>query len=518
MEAKKEEKRLAFEEYLSKKEAEPKKEETLEEFALKYDLQHNNLFLRIYETTINQLYNNRLIQAMQFGQKLVIDCGYDVNMTKRENMNCAKQFMLLFAENRLHDVSEDPISSTSSDNFDQKPPIMNNKVVGGEIMKVPSSDNVNELLEMPVPNEKITEDVEDLVHDLESLLGKTSQSFDAQIRPKTADDSKSSSDEVTEKIKDDEGIKNNENIESNSSLDISSKETIENKDVNSEEGCNQLEIENKTTEISSQSPTFAKDEIGVEENLPICDNMNTTVDPTIDSKHSNEREPLVSEELSIDTENNSAVDNPLITIEVNKDIISDAKSNEINELTNDDSTSSWEIVDLNEAMALESSVSSTPSDNIEQPVNTIANSQNVLDDITSSGINQEPLSLAKAKREGIRMAKLPLDRYLQWGAGSGKSLTLNQVVAILLDQKVTGDWQHSLRHVPKRKLMEESTLRAIEQTYNRRKQTQFKPQWKPKSSQNVNFDNLGFNNRSKKSFSANNKAKRTINVNALLEE
>ncbi|XP_028133639.2 titin isoform X1 [Diabrotica virgifera virgifera] len=262
---------------------------------------------------------------------------------------------------------------------------MNNKVVGGEIMKVPSSDNVNELLEMPVPNEKITEDVEDLVHDLESLLGKTSQSFDAQIRPKTADDSKSSSDEVTEKIKDDEGIKNNENIESNSSLDISSKETIENKDVNSEEGCNQLEIENKTTEISSQSPTFAKDEIGVEENLPICDNMNTTVDPTIDSKHSNEREPLVSEELSIDTENNSAVDNPLITIEVNKDIISDAKSNEINELTNDDSTSSWEIVDLNEAMALESSVSSTPSDNIEQPVNTIANSQNVLDDITSSG-------------------------------------------------------------------------------------------------------------------------------------
>lgn len=35
-----------------------------------------------------------------------------------------------------------------------------------------------------------------------------------------------------------------------------------------------------------------------------------------------------------------------------------------------------------------------------------------------------PLTMAKAKREGIRMAKLPLDKYLRWGS-SGKSLTLN---------------------------------------------------------------------------------------------
>ena len=41
--------------------------------------------------------------------------------------------------------------------------------------------------------------------------------------------------------------------------------------------------------------------------------------------------------------------------------------------------------------------------------------------------NQEPLSLAKAKEHGIKYAKLPLEKYIKWGSGSGKSLTLNQV-------------------------------------------------------------------------------------------
>lgn len=51
------------------------------------------------------------------------------------------------------------------------------------------------------------------------------------------------------------------------------------------------------------------------------------------------------------------------------------------------------------------------------------------------------------------MAKLPLDRYLQWGDGSGKSLTLNQMISILLDIKNTGDWEYALRHVPRRKVL-----------------------------------------------------------------
>lgn len=75
----------------------------VEEFAQKYGLKYNSVLLRIYDTTINQLYNNKLIQAIMFGEKLVIDCGYESDMTKREISNCAKQIMLLFADNRFHD-------------------------------------------------------------------------------------------------------------------------------------------------------------------------------------------------------------------------------------------------------------------------------------------------------------------------------------------------------------------------------------------------------------------------------
>jgi len=75
-------------------------------------------------------------------------------------------------------------------------------------------------------------------------------------------------------------------------------------------------------------------------------------------------------------------------------------------------------------------------------------------------VNNEPLSLAKAKKEGLRMAKLPLDHYLDWGSGSGKSLTINQVTSILLDVKRTRDWKYALRHVPRRKLADYSLASA----------------------------------------------------------
>jgi len=65
--------------------------------------------------------------------------------------------------------------------------------------------------------------------------------------------------------------------------------------------------------------------------------------------------------------------------------------------------------------------------------------------------NQAPLSMAKAKSEGIRMAQLPLDRYLEWGLGT-KSLTINQVLKILLDVRVTKDWTQAFQHVPQRKV------------------------------------------------------------------
>lgn len=52
---------------------------------------------------INIILNSRLIRAMQFSPKIVLDCSYDEHMTKRESINAAKQLMLCFAENRAHD-------------------------------------------------------------------------------------------------------------------------------------------------------------------------------------------------------------------------------------------------------------------------------------------------------------------------------------------------------------------------------------------------------------------------------
>lgn len=93
------------------------------------------------------------------------------------------------------------------------------------------------------------------------------------------------------------------------------------------------------------------------------------------------------------------------------------------------------------------------------------------------------------------MAKLPLDKYLQWGSGSGKSLTLNQVASILLDIKQTGDWKYALRHVPRRKLMDVSLGSSIEKHQNLSydKDTYTKSRiWKPRSvtlKENSNYKN-----------------------------
>lgn len=62
--------------------------------------------------------------------------------------------------------------------------------------------------------------------------------------------------------------------------------------------------------------------------------------------------------------------------------------------------------------------------------------------------------MAKAKKEGLKMAKFPLERYLHWGSHSGKNLTLNQVVDILLDLRLHGSWETALNNVPRRKLHE----------------------------------------------------------------
>ncbi|XP_060529738.1 mitochondrial ribonuclease P protein 1 homolog [Cylas formicarius] len=248
--AKKLEKKMLYEQERAKMEGEERKNLPIEEHALRYGLCYNNLFLRFYDTTINNLYNYRLIQAMQFGQKLVIDCGYEQNMTKLENHNCAKQAMLSFAQNR---IGKDP--------FDIHFCNMNREGEFGKMMK------------------------------------KYFPTIDEPSFPL--------------------------NIHEKSYLDLYPKEDL-------------IYL------------------------TPHCQQEMVEYDP-----------------------------HAIYII--------------------------GGIVDKS---------------------------------------NHAPLSLAKAKKEGIKMYKFPLDRYLHWGAGSGKSLTLNHCVSIMMDIKNTGNWEYALRHVPKRKLVD----------------------------------------------------------------
>ena len=74
----------------------------------------------------------------------------------------------------------------------------------------------------------------------------------------------------------------------------------------------------------------------------------------------------------------------------------------------------------------------------------------------------QPISFAKAKKEGLKMAKLPLDEHVPWGASS-KRLTLNQMLDILVAVKETGDWRSALlNYVPKRKIKTQEQIEAEE--------------------------------------------------------
>lgn len=83
--------------------------------------------------------------------------------------------------------------------------------------------------------------------------------------------------------------------------------------------------------------------------------------------------------------------------------------------------------------------------------------------------SQEAISLGKAKKLGLRMARLPLDRYFQFK--SGKSLTLDQMLLILLELKGSNDFERALEHVPKRKIVPvDEQQQEQEQRFRERKQ------------------------------------------------
>lgn len=81
----------------------------------------------------------------------------------------------------------------------------------------------------------------------------------------------------------------------------------------------------------------------------------------------------------------------------------------------------------------------------------------IIGGIVDKGENK-PLTMAKAKEEGLRVAKFPLDNYMDWKAGSGKNLNVNHCIEILIDVKDTNDWEHALnRIVPTRKVIKPFT-------------------------------------------------------------
>lgn len=94
------------------------------------------------------------------------------------------------------------------------------------------------------------------------------------------------------------------------------------------------------------------------------------------------------------------------------------------------------------------------------------------------------------------MQKFPLDKYLQWSSGSGKTLTLNQCLQILLDIKKTDDWKYALRHVPKRKIVDfNSSYETLDGSnsnlrYDRRLK-KFRTIWKP----SIGIGKLSYNNK-----------------------
>ncbi|KAH9512831.1 tRNA methyltransferase 10 C [Bulinus truncatus] len=64
----------------------------------------------------------------------------------------------------------------------------------------------------------------------------------------------------------------------------------------------------------------------------------------------------------------------------------------------------------------------------------------------------QPVSYARAKKQGIKAMRLPLDQYVTWNLGS-KNITLNQIMSILTLVKNGVSWEDALKlSLPKRKL------------------------------------------------------------------
>ncbi|CAF0796811.1 unnamed protein product [Rotaria sp. Silwood1] len=82
---------------------------------------------------------------------------------------------------------------------------------------------------------------------------------------------------------------------------------------------------------------------------------------------------------------------------------------------------------------------------------------------------KKPLTFGKAKRENIKHQRFPIDRYVKFGGGSGKSLTIDQVYNILMTLKHTGSWVEAFKYIPDRKIVERYSEKMDNKPYVREK-------------------------------------------------
>jgi len=75
--------------------------------------------------------------------------------------------------------------------------------------------------------------------------------------------------------------------------------------------------------------------------------------------------------------------------------------------------------------------------------------------------NNLPITYARARKDKIRCARLPIDDYVLWGKGA-KELTLDQCVKIMYTFQQTKCWDTAFQHLPSRKIMKDPSPRSIE--------------------------------------------------------
>ncbi|KFM65682.1 Mitochondrial ribonuclease P protein 1-like protein, partial [Stegodyphus mimosarum] len=67
---------------------------------IQYGIGHNTMIIRIRRKTVMRFYNQKLANAVLYGQKFIVDMDYDCFMRKQDCNNCGEQLLELYSVNR----------------------------------------------------------------------------------------------------------------------------------------------------------------------------------------------------------------------------------------------------------------------------------------------------------------------------------------------------------------------------------------------------------------------------------